>query len=88
MGIKKRLIIKSNTDIFDEVVIEVDYICDRYFIRVHNNNNKTDDYGYYNFRAFIIYCGDVVVIKNNIVYLRTKHPTDRKCKANKIIKFI
>lgn len=88
IGIKKHIITKSNVSVFNEVVIEVDFMHDRWFIRVHNNDRETDDFEYSNFRAFLIDCGDIVEIKNNIVYLRTEHPTDRKCKANEIIKFI
>lgn len=88
IGIEKHIITQSNVDVFNENVIEVDFMHDRYFIRIHNNDRETDDFSYSNFRAFLIDCGDTVEIKNNIVYLRTQHPTDRKCKANKVIKFI
>lgn len=87
IGIKKHIITQSNVSVFNEGVIEVDFMHDKWFIRVHNNNNS-DEFGYSNFRAFLIDCGDKVEIKNNIVYLRTERPTDRKCKANKTIKFI
>jgi len=88
LGIQKHIITQSNVSIFDEVVIEVDFMHDKHFIRIHNNNRDEEGFGYSNFRAFIIYCDDVVEIKNSIIYLRTGHPTESKCKANKIIKFV
>jgi hypothetical protein len=87
IGIKKHIITQSNVSVFNEVVVEVDFMHDRYFIRVHNNYEE-DCYSSNTFLAFLINCGDRVEFKNNIVYLRAEHPTDRKCKANEIIKFI
>jgi len=83
IGIDKHIITKSIVSVFDEVVIELDYMFNKYFIRVHNNNKRD-----YNFRAFIIDCGDIVEFKNNIVYIRREHPTKRAEKANKVIKFV
>ena len=85
IGIDKHIITKSMVSVFDEVVIELDYLFDKHFIRIHNN-----DKSYYkdNFRAFIIDCGDIVEFKNNVIYLRSKHPTKRTEKANEVIKFV
>ena len=88
IGIDKHIITKSMVSVFDEVVIELDCMFDKHFIRVHNNDRDTDDFNYSNFRAFIIDCGDVVEFKNNTIYLRSTHPTKRTEKANEVIKFV
>ena len=85
IGIDKHIITKSMVSVFDEVVIELDYMFDRHFIRVHNNDKS---YYKHNFRAFIIDCGDIVEFKNNIVYIRREHPTKTTEKANEVIKFV
>ena len=85
IGIDKHIITKSTVSVFEQVVVELDYMFDKHFIRVHNNDRS--DYNY-DFRAFIIDCGDVVEFKNNIVYLRSSHPTKRTEKANEVIKFV
>lgn len=87
IGINRDIITRSMIDIFNQSVIEVDFMNNRYFIRVHNND-RTESYGYSNYRGFCIYCGDFVEFKNNIIHLRRAHPTDKNCKANEIIKFV
>jgi len=88
IGIKKHIVTESSVSVFDKSVVETDFMQDKHFIRIHNNDINTDGFYYSSFRAFIIYCGDVVEFKNNIIYLRTSHPTKKGCKANRIIKFI
>ena len=85
IGIDKHIITKSTVSVFEQVVVELDYMFDKHFIRVHNNDRS--DYNY-DFRAFIIDCGDVVEFKNNVIYLRSMHPTKRTEKANEVIKFV
>ena len=85
IGIEKHIITKSMVSVFEQVVIELDYMFDKHFIRVHNNDRS--DYNY-DFRAFIIDCGDVLEFKNNVVYLRSTHPVKRTEKANGVIKFV
>ena len=85
IGIDKHIITKSTVSVFEQVVVELDYIFDKHFIRVHNNDRS--DYNY-DFRAFIIDCGDVVEFKNNVIYLRSMHPIKRTEKANEVIKFV
>ena len=83
--LRKHIITKSMVSVFEQVVIELDYMFDKHFIRVHNNDRS--DYNY-DFRAFIIDCGDVLEFKNNVVYLRSTHPVKRTEKANGVIKFV
>lgn len=85
IGIEKHIVTKSIVSVFEQVVIELDYMFDKHFIRVHNNDRS--DYNY-DFRAFIIDCGDVVELKNNVVYLRSTHPVKINEKANGVIKFV
>jgi len=85
--IPKRSILKSNLTTFLHTVIEVDFMFGKHFIRVHNNMYANDYYGNNPYLAFIINCGDLVEIKNNVVYIRTSHPTNRNEKANQVIYF-
>ena len=88
LSIQKTSILKSNISTFFHTVVEVDFMHNKHFIRVHNNMDADDYYAENPFLAFIINCGDVVVIKNNVVYVKTSHPTNRNEKANQVIYFI
>lgn len=90
INLEVRSIIESNKTFFENFVVETDRLFGEStpFIRVHNNDNSVNDYGWNNYQAFIIYCGDAVEFKNNQIYVKTLHPTNRKEKANQVIKFI
>jgi len=90
INLESKSVIESNKSFFENFVVETDRLFEELtpFIRVHNNDNSVNDYGWNNYLAFIIYCGDVVEFKNNQIYVKTLHPTNRKEKANQVIKFI
>lgn len=87
IGIDKFVVTKSTLSTFEKHVIETDFMHGKHFIRVHNNEDS-DDFGYSNFRAFLINCGDVVEFKHRTVLVRCGHPTDKKQKANRLIKIV
>lgn len=90
INLESRSVIESSKSFFTNFVVETDTLFGEVkpFIRVHNNDRSVNDYGWNNYLAFIIYCGDVVEFKNNQIYVKTLHPTNRKEKANQVIKFI
>jgi hypothetical protein len=87
LGIDKRIITESNLSKWNTHKIETDFMFDKHFIRVSNNKETECDFGFSEFRAFIIDCGNVVEFKNNIITIRTEHPTKNNQKAIEKIYF-
>lgn len=82
LGIDRFIVVQSNESTFNSFSIERDFMHGHSFLRVHNNIIDND------FRAFLIEIGDVIEIKNNIIYIKAFHPTRRRDKGVRVIRFV
>jgi len=89
LGLKANKIERSQVSIFNSFDIDKDFMSGRGFLRIHNKKyNSEDEFGYSEYRAFLIDSGNIFEMHNNTVHLIKNHPTDRKKKCVEVIKFI